>query len=84
MTIGFKENLWDIFMSSKQQSDFSLENQEEILVLIPEYFYIFTHQTCSLLFASDSGITEEDLCAAGVTNPSHRRRILENLPRNWT
>nr|XP_054595188.1 inositol polyphosphate phosphatase-like 1b isoform X3 [Nothobranchius furzeri] len=31
-----------------------------------------------------SGITEEDLCAAGVTNPSHRRRILESLPRNWT
>lgn len=31
-----------------------------------------------------SGITEEDLRAAGVTNPSHRRRILENLPRNWT
>uniref|UniRef100_A0A1A7WZF5 Inositol polyphosphate phosphatase-like 1b n=1 Tax=Iconisemion striatum TaxID=60296 RepID=A0A1A7WZF5_9TELE len=31
-----------------------------------------------------SAITEEDLCAAGVTNPSHRRRILENLPRNWT
>uniref|UniRef100_A0A8D3E575 phosphatidylinositol-3,4,5-trisphosphate 5-phosphatase n=1 Tax=Scophthalmus maximus TaxID=52904 RepID=A0A8D3E575_SCOMX len=30
-----------------------------------------------------SGITEEDLHAAGVTNPSHRRRILENLPRNW-
>ncbi|KAK5864640.1 hypothetical protein PBY51_015869 [Eleginops maclovinus] len=30
-----------------------------------------------------SGITEEDLCAAGVTNPSHRRRILDNLPRNW-
>lgn len=30
-----------------------------------------------------SGITEEDLCAAGVTNPSHRRRILENLSRNW-
>nr|BAO51251.1 inositol polyphosphate phosphatase-like 1b [Oryzias dancena] len=30
-----------------------------------------------------SGITEEDLCAAGVSNPSHRRRILENLPRNW-
>ncbi|XP_038145450.1 inositol polyphosphate phosphatase-like 1b [Cyprinodon tularosa] len=30
-----------------------------------------------------SGITEEDLCAAGVTNPSHRRRIMENLPRNW-
>ncbi|TMS17460.1 Phosphatidylinositol 3,4,5-trisphosphate 5-phosphatase 2B [Larimichthys crocea] len=30
-----------------------------------------------------SGITEEDLRAAGVTNPSHRRRILENLPRNW-
>ncbi|KAJ8255100.1 hypothetical protein GJAV_G00200920 [Gymnothorax javanicus] len=30
-----------------------------------------------------SGITEEDLQAAGVTNPSHRRRILENLPRIW-
>uniref|UniRef100_G3PYJ6 phosphatidylinositol-3,4,5-trisphosphate 5-phosphatase n=1 Tax=Gasterosteus aculeatus aculeatus TaxID=481459 RepID=G3PYJ6_GASAC len=30
-----------------------------------------------------SGITEEDLRAAGVTNPSHRRRILENLPSNW-
>uniref|UniRef100_A0A3Q1IVN3 phosphatidylinositol-3,4,5-trisphosphate 5-phosphatase n=1 Tax=Anabas testudineus TaxID=64144 RepID=A0A3Q1IVN3_ANATE len=30
-----------------------------------------------------SGITEEDLRAAGVANPSHRRRILENLPRNW-
>ncbi|XP_056130218.1 inositol polyphosphate phosphatase-like 1b [Lampris incognitus] len=30
-----------------------------------------------------SGITEEDLCAAGVSNPSHRRRILENLPRIW-
>ncbi|XP_054648245.1 inositol polyphosphate phosphatase-like 1b isoform X6 [Dunckerocampus dactyliophorus] len=30
-----------------------------------------------------SGITEEDLRAAGVTNSSHRRRILENLPRNW-
>ncbi|XP_039976189.1 inositol polyphosphate phosphatase-like 1b isoform X2 [Xiphias gladius] len=30
-----------------------------------------------------SGISEEDLHAAGVTNPSHRRRILENLPRNW-
>ncbi|XP_061090200.1 inositol polyphosphate phosphatase-like 1b isoform X1 [Conger conger] len=30
-----------------------------------------------------SGITEEDLLAAGVTNPSHRRRILENLPRIW-
>ncbi|KAM9833080.1 inositol polyphosphate phosphatase-like 1b isoform X1 [Syngnathus typhle] len=30
-----------------------------------------------------SGITEDDLCAAGVTNSSHRRRILENLPRNW-
>ncbi|XP_076005227.1 inositol polyphosphate phosphatase-like 1b isoform X2 [Genypterus blacodes] len=29
------------------------------------------------------GITEEDLHAAGVTNPSHRRRILDNLPRNW-
>ncbi|TNN50818.1 Phosphatidylinositol 3,4,5-trisphosphate 5-phosphatase 2B [Liparis tanakae] len=31
-----------------------------------------------------SGITEEDLRASGVTNPSHRRRILENLPSNWT
>nr|XP_046261218.1 inositol polyphosphate phosphatase-like 1b [Scatophagus argus] len=30
-----------------------------------------------------SGITEEDLRAAGVMNPSHRRKILENLPRNW-
>ncbi|XP_013763722.1 inositol polyphosphate phosphatase-like 1b isoform X1 [Pundamilia nyererei] len=30
-----------------------------------------------------SGITEEDLCAAGVMNASHRRRILENLPRTW-
>ncbi|KAM9795447.1 inositol polyphosphate phosphatase-like 1b [Neosynchiropus ocellatus] len=30
-----------------------------------------------------SGITEEDLRSAGVINPSHRRRILENLPRNW-
>ncbi|XP_046873076.1 inositol polyphosphate phosphatase-like 1b isoform X1 [Hypomesus transpacificus] len=30
-----------------------------------------------------SGITEEDLHAAGVINPSHRRRILENLPRIW-
>uniref|UniRef100_A0AAZ3NPD5 phosphatidylinositol-3,4,5-trisphosphate 5-phosphatase n=1 Tax=Oncorhynchus tshawytscha TaxID=74940 RepID=A0AAZ3NPD5_ONCTS len=30
-----------------------------------------------------SGITEEDLRAAGVSNPSHRRRILENLPRIW-
>ncbi|XP_065814823.1 inositol polyphosphate phosphatase-like 1b isoform X1 [Labrus bergylta] len=30
-----------------------------------------------------SGVTEEDLRAAGVTNPSHRRRILESLPRNW-
>uniref|UniRef100_A0A3Q3NEN4 phosphatidylinositol-3,4,5-trisphosphate 5-phosphatase n=1 Tax=Mastacembelus armatus TaxID=205130 RepID=A0A3Q3NEN4_9TELE len=30
-----------------------------------------------------SGITEEDLQAAGVMNPSHRRKILENLPRNW-
>uniref|UniRef100_A0A673ZPL9 phosphatidylinositol-3,4,5-trisphosphate 5-phosphatase n=1 Tax=Salmo trutta TaxID=8032 RepID=A0A673ZPL9_SALTR len=30
-----------------------------------------------------SGITEEDLRAAGVWNPSHRRRILENLPRTW-
>ncbi|KAI1898080.1 hypothetical protein AGOR_G00068660 [Albula goreensis] len=30
-----------------------------------------------------SGITEEDLRAAGVNNPSHRRRILENLPRIW-
>ncbi|XP_068596310.1 inositol polyphosphate phosphatase-like 1b [Brachionichthys hirsutus] len=30
-----------------------------------------------------SAITEEDLRASGVTNPSHRRKILENLPRNW-
>ncbi|KAM6953274.1 inositol polyphosphate phosphatase-like 1b [Aplochiton taeniatus] len=30
-----------------------------------------------------SGITEEDLLAAGVLNPSHRRKILENLPRAW-
>ncbi|XP_036403938.1 inositol polyphosphate phosphatase-like 1b [Megalops cyprinoides] len=30
-----------------------------------------------------SGITEEDLRAAGVTNPSHRKRILENLPKIW-
>ncbi|XP_026991793.2 inositol polyphosphate phosphatase-like 1b isoform X2 [Tachysurus fulvidraco] len=30
-----------------------------------------------------SGITEEDLRASGVTNPSHRRRILENLPKVW-
>uniref|UniRef100_A0A3Q2YLC6 phosphatidylinositol-3,4,5-trisphosphate 5-phosphatase n=1 Tax=Hippocampus comes TaxID=109280 RepID=A0A3Q2YLC6_HIPCM len=30
-----------------------------------------------------SGITEDDLRAAGVTNSSHRRRILDNLPRNW-
>ncbi|XP_030622256.1 inositol polyphosphate phosphatase-like 1b [Chanos chanos] len=30
-----------------------------------------------------SGITEEDLRAAGVSNPSHRRRILENLPKIW-
>ncbi|XP_051505508.1 phosphatidylinositol 3,4,5-trisphosphate 5-phosphatase 2B-like isoform X2 [Myxocyprinus asiaticus] len=29
------------------------------------------------------GITEEELCAAGVSNPSHRRRILENLPKIW-
>ncbi|XP_020779042.1 inositol polyphosphate phosphatase-like 1b [Boleophthalmus pectinirostris] len=29
------------------------------------------------------GITEEDLRAAGVTNPAHRRMILENLPKNW-
>ncbi|KAK2838760.1 hypothetical protein Q7C36_013574 [Tachysurus vachellii] len=29
------------------------------------------------------GITEEDLRASGVTNPSHRRRILENLPKVW-
>uniref|UniRef100_A0A8C1SLJ6 phosphatidylinositol-3,4,5-trisphosphate 5-phosphatase n=1 Tax=Cyprinus carpio TaxID=7962 RepID=A0A8C1SLJ6_CYPCA len=28
-----------------------------------------------------SGISEEELCAAGVSNPSHRRRILENLPK---
>lgn len=37
----------------------------------------------SAISAPHSGITEEDLRAAGVTNPSHRRRILENLPRNW-
>ncbi|XP_029020280.1 inositol polyphosphate phosphatase-like 1b isoform X2 [Betta splendens] len=30
-----------------------------------------------------SGITEEDLLAAGVSNASHRRMILENLPKNW-
>ncbi|KAK3535747.1 hypothetical protein QTP70_021047 [Hemibagrus guttatus] len=30
-----------------------------------------------------SGITEEDLRASGVTNPSHRRRILESLPKIW-
>lgn len=30
-----------------------------------------------------SGITEDDLRASGVMNPSHRRRILENLPKNW-
>ncbi|KAL0974145.1 hypothetical protein UPYG_G00216220 [Umbra pygmaea] len=30
-----------------------------------------------------SGITEEDLRAAGVSNPSHRRRILDNLPKIW-
>ncbi|XP_056089631.1 inositol polyphosphate phosphatase-like 1b isoform X1 [Rhinichthys klamathensis goyatoka] len=30
-----------------------------------------------------SGITEEELCTAGVSNPSHRRRILENLPKIW-
>ncbi|TSQ81008.1 Phosphatidylinositol 3,4,5-trisphosphate 5-phosphatase 2B [Bagarius yarrelli] len=30
-----------------------------------------------------SGITEEDLRVSGVTNPSHRRRILENLPKIW-
>ncbi|XP_063046606.1 inositol polyphosphate phosphatase-like 1b [Engraulis encrasicolus] len=29
------------------------------------------------------GITEEDLHAAGVSNPVHRRRILENLPKIW-
>lgn len=29
------------------------------------------------------GVTDEDLCAAGVSNPAHRRRILENLPQNW-
>uniref|UniRef100_A0A671M9J0 phosphatidylinositol-3,4,5-trisphosphate 5-phosphatase n=1 Tax=Sinocyclocheilus anshuiensis TaxID=1608454 RepID=A0A671M9J0_9TELE len=36
---------------------------------------------CALF--SCSGITEEELCAAGVSNPSHRRRILENLPKIW-
>ncbi|TRY97950.1 hypothetical protein DNTS_000282 [Danionella cerebrum] len=30
-----------------------------------------------------SGITEEELRAAGVSNPIHRRRILENLPKIW-
>uniref|UniRef100_A0A3P8ZF05 phosphatidylinositol-3,4,5-trisphosphate 5-phosphatase n=1 Tax=Esox lucius TaxID=8010 RepID=A0A3P8ZF05_ESOLU len=30
-----------------------------------------------------SGITEEDLRAAGVSNPSHRRKILDNLPKIW-
>ncbi|XP_076877274.1 inositol polyphosphate phosphatase-like 1b isoform X2 [Brachyhypopomus gauderio] len=30
-----------------------------------------------------SGITDEDLRASGVMNPSHRRRILENLPKIW-
>ncbi|XP_072573439.1 inositol polyphosphate phosphatase-like 1b isoform X2 [Paramormyrops kingsleyae] len=34
-----------------------------------------------LLYFSE--ITEQDLRAAGVTNPAHRRRILENLPRIW-
>lgn len=29
------------------------------------------------------GITDEDLYVAGITNPAHRRRILENLPQNW-
>ncbi|CAL1613710.1 unnamed protein product [Knipowitschia caucasica] len=29
------------------------------------------------------GITEADLRAAGVLNPAHRRKILENLPKNW-
>lgn len=33
--------------------------------------------------ALHSGITEEDLRASGVMNPSHIRRILENLPKNW-
>uniref|UniRef100_W5NDH9 phosphatidylinositol-3,4,5-trisphosphate 5-phosphatase n=1 Tax=Lepisosteus oculatus TaxID=7918 RepID=W5NDH9_LEPOC len=32
---------------------------------------------------SYSGITDEDLHAAGVINRSHRRRILENLPKIW-
>lgn len=35
------------------------------------------------LLSLHSGITEEDLRAAGVMNPSHIRRILENLPKNW-
>ncbi|XP_035388191.1 inositol polyphosphate phosphatase-like 1b isoform X2 [Electrophorus electricus] len=30
-----------------------------------------------------SGITDEDLQSSGVMNPSHRRRILENLPKIW-
>lgn len=38
-------------------------------------------QKCVLF--SCSGITDEELCAAGVSNPSHRRRILENLPKIW-
>lgn len=45
-----------------------------------EFLVKFASVTFSLLH---SGITEEDLRAAGVMNPSHRRRILENLPRNW-
>ena len=44
----------------------------------------FTNEVItSVISPLHSGITEEDLRAAGVTNPSHRRRILENLPRNW-
>lgn len=37
----------------------------------------------SFTSALHSGVTEEDLRASGVMNPSHRRRILENLPKNW-
>lgn len=43
----------------------------------------FSQVWFSAISPPHSGITEEDLRASGVTNPSHRRRILENLPRNW-
>lgn len=48
-------------------------------MLLGEHKYIAIQR---VLF-SCSGITEEELCAAGVSNPSHRRRILENLPKIW-